>query len=166
MQAPLVANNARLAREIRSDVWRIADTVFPAGSLLLDAGCGTGEEAVHFARNGCDVTAIDISPAMISKLKAKAGESGVGARIDFRVADIRQFVPDPPTYDGIFSNFGALNRVARLSQRKASGPLSEPGWDVFSGVFGVATAPTDPVNLANSNPVPPCRHGSYIIYLR
>lgn len=48
-----------LAQEIRADVWRIADAVFSPGARLLDLGCGTGEDAIHFAQNGCRVTAID-----------------------------------------------------------------------------------------------------------
>lgn len=127
----------RLAREIRSDVWRIADAVFPAGSRLIDAGCGTGEDAIHFARNRCDVMAIDISPAMISKIQAKAAALDFAGRLDFQVADIRQFAPDSPVYDGIFSNFGALNCIPDLSWlRQAAERSLKPGGHLVLTTMG------------------------------
>jgi ubiquinone/menaquinone biosynthesis C-methylase UbiE len=39
----------RLQREA---VWRRLDKLFNDGDALLDLGCGTGEDAVHFMRNG------------------------------------------------------------------------------------------------------------------
>ena len=53
-------------RAIRQEIWRIADGLFPPGSSLLDLGCGTGDDAIHFAQRGIAVTAIDIAPAMMS----------------------------------------------------------------------------------------------------
>jgi ubiquinone/menaquinone biosynthesis C-methylase UbiE len=104
-----------LAREIRSDIWRIADTVFPQGARLIDAGCGTGEDAIHFAQRHCAVTALDISPEMIAKAQAKARGFTLSDRIEFRVADIEHYAPESGAYDGIFSNFGALNCLSDLS---------------------------------------------------
>ncbi len=39
---------------------------------LLDVGCGTGENAIFFARNGFSVTGIDLSPTAIRLAKQKA----------------------------------------------------------------------------------------------
>jgi SAM-dependent methyltransferase len=49
----------------------------PAGSRLLDVGCGTGRHAVPLARAGLDVTGIDLSPAMLELAEARAREAGV-----------------------------------------------------------------------------------------
>lgn len=52
---------------------------------LLDAGCGTGENALLLAARGLDVTGIDSSPRAIEKARRKARERGLAAR--FLVAD-------------------------------------------------------------------------------
>jgi SAM-dependent methyltransferase len=52
---------------------------------LLDAGCGSGENALLAASRGADVTGIDIAPTAIARARAKASERGLTAR--FEVAD-------------------------------------------------------------------------------
>lgn len=118
-----------LAQQVRSDVWRIADSVFPQAARLIDAGCGTGEDAVHFAQNRCRVTAFDISAEMVSKLETKVRVLGLEDRIDSRVADVDHITPDSCAYDGIYSNFGVLNCLSDLSglRRMAVGSLKPGG---------------------------------------
>ena len=36
------------------------------GKKVLDLGCGLGESSVYFAMQGADVTAVDVSPAMVA----------------------------------------------------------------------------------------------------
>jgi ubiquinone/menaquinone biosynthesis C-methylase UbiE len=103
------------AHAMRWEVWRVADSLFPSGSRLLDLGCGTGEDAIHFASNGHHVTAIDIAPGMVAQLRMKAEASKVSQYVDARVASIETFEPAAAPFDGIFSNFGALNCVKPLS---------------------------------------------------
>jgi SAM-dependent methyltransferase len=52
---------------------------------LLDAGCGSGENALLAASRGADVTGVDIAPTAIARARAKASERGLTAR--FEVAD-------------------------------------------------------------------------------
>ena len=47
---------------------------------LLDIGCGEGKDAVFFARCGYDVSAFDISPAGLEKLKQLAERARVSIR--------------------------------------------------------------------------------------
>ena len=56
------------------------------------------------------MTAVDISPAMIAQLKLKCGETVQG-----EVADIRTYRPQDIRFDGVLSNFSALNYVADLA---------------------------------------------------
>jgi len=56
----------------------------PEGTML-DIGCGIGRWSVEFARRGHDVTAVDLSPRMIERAKARAREAGVTCR--FEVSD-------------------------------------------------------------------------------
>ena len=74
----------------------------------LDLACGTGRHALHLARLGWQVTAVDISPEAIRELLA-AAEPGLA--IDARVADLeaRQFIIEPDAYD-LICDFYYLQR--------------------------------------------------------
>jgi SAM-dependent methyltransferase len=67
---------------------------------LLDVACGTGRAFAPMLRRGWDITACDISPAMI----AKAKEKHAGEAIAYDVADMTKL----PTY-GEFQLAWALN---------------------------------------------------------
>jgi SAM-dependent methyltransferase len=49
----------------------------PPCSSLLDYGCGTGRSALDHARRGCQVTAYDLSPNMLSFAESKARRDGL-----------------------------------------------------------------------------------------
>ncbi len=97
------------AAKVRSEVWQIADRAFSPGMKILDIGCGTGDDALHFVERGINVTAIDISPEMIDQLRRKSAGT-----VQCEVADMRSFNPAGCRFDGVFSNFSALNCVADL----------------------------------------------------
>jgi cyclopropane fatty-acyl-phospholipid synthase-like methyltransferase len=52
---------------------------------LLDAGCGSGDAAIFFAKRGMQVVGLDFVPAAIDRAKAKAKEQGVD--VEFLVKD-------------------------------------------------------------------------------
>ena len=52
---------------------------------VLDAGCGTGENALHLAGLGLEVTGLDGAPTAIARARAKALERGLAAT--FMVGD-------------------------------------------------------------------------------
>ena len=52
---------------------------------VLDVGCGTGENALHFASLGMTVCGLDAAPRAIQKATKKAGARGIEA--SFRVGD-------------------------------------------------------------------------------
>jgi 2-polyprenyl-3-methyl-5-hydroxy-6-metoxy-1,4-benzoquinol methylase len=54
------------------------DAIAPCAAL--EVGCGTGTNAVWLARQGFDVTAIDISTLAIQGARAKAAAAGVSVR--------------------------------------------------------------------------------------
>ena len=45
---------------------------------VLDVGCGTGENALFFAQNGCSVVGVDASPTPVRRAKEKARQRGLG----------------------------------------------------------------------------------------
>src|SRR5712691_7839824 len=60
-----------LAREV---------SALPAGTRVLDLGCGEGRDSVFFATVGCHVTGVDVSRAGLRKAERLARESEVGVR--------------------------------------------------------------------------------------
>jgi magnesium-protoporphyrin O-methyltransferase len=55
---------------------------------LLDAGCGTGALSVEAAARGANVTAVDLSPTLVSLAGERLPASLGSGRIDFRVGDM------------------------------------------------------------------------------
>ncbi len=65
---------------------RLAESGRIRGSVL-DAGCGTGEVALHLARLGHDVVGFDFAPTAIALATRKAAQAGLADRVRFVVAD-------------------------------------------------------------------------------
>jgi SAM-dependent methyltransferase len=80
--------------------------VSPAPERILDVGCGTGEDALFFAREfpQARVRGVDISPEMIAAALAKVGLDPEG-RIAFKVGD----AADLPYPDDSFDLVAQLN---------------------------------------------------------
>ena len=68
---------------IRNVLWPWRASV--RGLRVLDAGCGTGRNAVTVARNApdCEILAIDLSPTSLAQARELADREGVGDRIEF-----------------------------------------------------------------------------------
>ena len=66
------------------------------GDRVLDVGSGFGGPARQIGRQtGCCVTGIDITPAYVEAARYLTARTGLGERVDFRVADVAAFEPDP-----------------------------------------------------------------------
>lgn len=63
---------------------------------LIDAGCGTGGEAIALAKMGIDVIGVDLSSELIRRARRKAKLSAVKG--DFRVDDIREMSTVSPAW--------------------------------------------------------------------
>lgn len=61
----------------------IAARVKP-GDQVLDLGCGTGVLAALLARQGAQVTGVDISPAMLEESRRRLEQEGLAERITLR----------------------------------------------------------------------------------
>ncbi len=62
----------------------------PAGTRVLDVGCGVGRWSSLLAGRGAQVTGIDLSPTMIAEAKRRAQTQGVQDRCRFLVQDLAQ----------------------------------------------------------------------------
>ena len=107
-----------LARNFRICVQKRLDVNFKPGMLVLDIGCGTGDDAIYLARRGISVVACDFSSGMLGKAKEKIEKSGHSKDIALRhipVNGLTRLIEELPLgFDGVYSNFGPINMVENL----------------------------------------------------
>lgn len=75
----------------------------PVGTVL-DAGCGTGTEALWLAEQGWDVTAADISATALAEARVRAAAAGAGERVDWVETDLSKWAPNR-TWDLVVTNY-------------------------------------------------------------
>ncbi|MBI3033012.1 class I SAM-dependent methyltransferase [Candidatus Woesearchaeota archaeon] len=68
---------------------------------LIDIGCGLGQDALYFSRQGLDVTAVDFSEQAIKKLKEKANKKH---NITFLCQDIKKLSFPENSFDCIYAH--------------------------------------------------------------
>jgi ubiquinone/menaquinone biosynthesis C-methylase UbiE len=104
---------SELGRHQRQQVWHELQGVFPPGGRLLELGCGTGIDAAYLARAGLRIHAVDASSEMLRLAKARIGRLGLSEAVSFELRAIENLaqIRDSGPFDGIYSNFGALNCV-------------------------------------------------------
>ncbi|HET8969743.1 MAG TPA: class I SAM-dependent methyltransferase [Candidatus Nanopelagicales bacterium] len=59
----------------------------------LDLGCGEGGDAVHLARLGWQVTAVDVSPTALARTRALAEAAGVASLVTTEQHDLARSFP-------------------------------------------------------------------------
>ena len=76
-----------------------AGTAYPAGSRVLEVGCGVGAQTVHLVARSPDahLTAVDVSAESLAQARAR-----VGPGVDFRQADLFDL---DGSYDHLFVCF-------------------------------------------------------------
>jgi len=128
-----------LGRSLRALTWERLDAALSGSGRVLEIGCGTGEDAVHLALRGVEVVATDPSQAMLRVAAAKAAQAGVTRRIEFRCVPMERLGTELAgrRFDGVWSNFGAVNCVPQLEAAVAGlAALLEPGAPLAWVVMG------------------------------
>ena len=119
-------SRSTLGRLFRAAVLERLDTLFSPGDRVLELGCGTGEDALHLARRGVRVVAVDSAPGMVAEATDKVARAGFADRVRVVEADVGTLrggrgALDEATglagvpFDGAFSDFGVLNCLDDLS---------------------------------------------------
>lgn len=108
------------------------------GACLLDVGCGPGPDAVHFARLGYRVVAIDSSADMVREAKQAVRSARLTDCVEVRQWSIAHLdtLPDSE-FDAIYSDLGPFNCVPTLAD--AAGALAtrlRPGGVIVASVIG------------------------------
>lgn len=83
-----------------------ADTLYPPGSLVLEAGCGVGAQTITLAQNSPEavITSVDISAVSIAEAEQRAAAAGI-ENVQFAQADIFALPYAPASFDHIFVCF-------------------------------------------------------------
>ena len=94
---------------------------FTAGARVLEIGCGTGLDTCFLARRGVRVVACDPSEEMASRSLRRVARAQLEHRATVMLCaleDVQAFLDahgETEGFDGIVSNFGALNCVEHLA---------------------------------------------------
>ncbi len=96
-----------------------SDTAYPAGSHVLEAGCGIGAQTATLARRspGARFTSIDVSAASIAEARRRAGAAGL-ANVEHRQADIFALPFEAGSFDHVFVCF-VLEHLVRPDEALA-----------------------------------------------
>jgi len=83
-----------------------SDTSYPAGSIVLEAGCGVGAQTITLARNSPDarIVSVEISPDSIAEAKRRIEAAGI-TNVEFQQADIFALPFSPESFDHVFVCF-------------------------------------------------------------
>jgi SAM-dependent methyltransferase len=111
----------------------------------LEVGSGEGADAIWLARQGWQVTALDVSQVALDKAAAHAAELGVGESIAWRRTDLSEWAGEPGAYDLVSAQFMYLD---------------QPGLTRLYRQLADAVAPNGTLLLVGHHPIDP-RHGSH-----
>lgn len=79
--------------EVAPNPYLVRETSDLASGTALDAGCGTGAEAIWLASHGWQVTAVDIAPEALTRAARQAGRGAVAGRVQWVEADLTVWDP-------------------------------------------------------------------------
>ena len=98
---------------------RLAVARLAKGRRVLDCFTHTGSFALNAAKGGAEhVTAVDVSAAAIEMARQNAERNGLAERMDFRVADVFDLLPELERQGGAPYDFIILDPPAFTKSRK------------------------------------------------
>lgn len=147
-------------------IWTLKPNAWVAGEAAglvpgraLDLAAGEGRNALWLAGHGWSVHAVDFSDVALAKAEAAAALHGVGERVQFERADLRQFEPQPEGYDLVLIAYLQIPQadLRPILQRAAAatapgGTLLLVGHDTSNLTLG-SGGPRDPAVLYSAGDV-------------
>ncbi len=100
-------------RQLPVNPYLPAETVHLRKGTALDAGCGTGAEALWLAEQGWQVTGADISATALDAAARRADGVGLAARVEWVQADLTAWEPGR-TWDLVVTSYAhpAIGQLA------------------------------------------------------
>jgi SAM-dependent methyltransferase len=111
---------------------------------VLDAGCGTGDNALHVASLGVTVLGVDVAETALAIARAKAAE--LGMQVEFAVADAFQLERLGRTFETVLDCglFHTLDRDERPRYVASLAAVTEQDGTVYVLCFSDAGPETGP----------------------
>lgn len=130
-----IFTHSLIGQKQRGQVWSYIDQIISERDPLhiLELNCGTGEDAVYFARKGHTVLATDASEKMLEACKKKMVTANPIGMVQVACCDLKSLEKLKPQnkFDLVFSNFGGLNCInadqLQYVSRTVSGWLNSRG---------------------------------------
>lgn len=104
------------------------DTAYPAGSLVLEAGCGVGAQTLTLARHSprARLIAVDISAESVAEARHRARQADLG-NVEFQQGDLFALPFATESFDHVFVCF-VLEHLSRpVTALAVLGRLLKPG---------------------------------------
>ncbi|MEM6353735.1 MAG: methyltransferase domain-containing protein [Cyanobacteria bacterium P01_D01_bin.14] len=104
------------------------DTLYPAGSKVLEAGCGVGSQTISLVQNSplASITAIDISESSLVEAQRRVEQAGY-QNVSFQQGDIFCLPFEPASFDHIFVCFVLEHLDRPVQALQALKRLLNPG---------------------------------------
>lgn len=104
------------------------DTSYPAGTRVLEAGCGVGAQTLTLARRSpaARITCLDLSEASLAQAKRQADAARL-TNVQFQQADIFALPHQPESFDHVFVCFVLEHLVRPIEALDALRAVLRPG---------------------------------------
>ncbi len=117
------------------------DTRYPAGSRVLEAGCGVGAQTVFLGRNspGAKITSVDVSADSLARARERVRAAGL-ENVTFEQADLGSLSFPAESFDHVFVCFVLEHLAAPLEVLASLRRCLRPGgtMTVIEGDHGSA----------------------------
>jgi ubiquinone/menaquinone biosynthesis C-methylase UbiE len=121
--------NSIIGTAQREIVWNYLEKNLPVNKKLsvFELNCGTGEDALWFAKHGHKVLASDISEKMLDVLRKKIYANNFTFKIKTLNLDITNISDTnfDEKFDLVFSNFGGMNCISPSKMNNVAFQISE-----------------------------------------
>jgi SAM-dependent methyltransferase len=131
------------------------------GQRVLDVGCGTGVVAITAAREGAEVTGLDLTPALLERARENSRVAEV--KVEWREGDAESLPFEDGAFDVVMSQFGhifaprpevAIAEMLRVL--KPGGTIAFATWppELFTGKMFALTSSYSPPPPPGVSPPP------------